>query len=274
MVGCDFAVLSGLFMQPILVTERLAQSACEFSICTCVTRMDEYDEMKASFERRGFDSSNAEFLFVDNSQGNTFDLYQAINLFIRASRGQFIIICHQDVLLTHDGVDELRRCLLELEQLDPSWAVAGNAGVTKRGVTAIRLTCPRQADNNTGHFPCCVSGLDENFLVLKASANLAASYDLAGFHLYGTDLPLIASVLGYQTYVINFHLTHKSLGNSEDTGPWSFKNTKLKLIDKYGRAFRNRFISTPTTSLFISNNAWLSRFLNRFKRFRQFLARL
>jgi NaMN:DMB phosphoribosyltransferase len=51
--------------------------------------------------------------------------------------------------------------------------------------------------------------------LIKKQANLAVSSDLRGFHFYGADICLIASILGYNAYVIDFHLYHESTGNMD-----------------------------------------------------------
>ncbi len=58
--------------------------------------------------------------------------------------------------------------------------------------------------------PIRVGSLDENFIVVKRQANLALSHDMSGFHLYGTDLCIIADILGRTSYVVDFHLCHKA----------------------------------------------------------------
>ena len=100
--------------------------------------------------------------------------------------------------------------------------------------------------------------VDENFIVVKNSANLSLSADLSGFHLYGTDLCLIAKVLGYNSYVIDFNLIHKSNGNADA----NFFQIRKQLIKKYRRAFSPRFISTTITRFYLSGNRFSGLFIN------------
>ena len=72
---------------------------------------------------------------------------------------------------------------------------------------------------------------------------MPTSRDLHGFHLYGADLCLIADILGYSAYVVDFHLRHKSVGNKGST----FEVVRAELIEKYRRALRYRVIGTPST---------------------------
>ena len=85
-----------------------------------------------------------------------------------------------------------------------------------------------------GPFPVAVVALDENFIIVRAEANLAVSGNLAGFHLYGTEICLIAHILGYRSYVIDFHVWHKSKGHWDS----SFLKVGNDMIAKYERALR------------------------------------
>jgi hypothetical protein len=93
---------------------------------------------------------------------------------------------------------------------------------------------------------------------VRRSANLALSHDLTGFHFYGTDLCLIASILGYNAYVVDFHLRHKSGG----TGNTDFFARRTQIVQKYARAIRPRWVRTTCTHLYISGSVWRSFLLN------------
>lgn len=244
-----------------LITDFINQYSVEFSICTLVTRPEEYEEMKASFESRGFINECAEYIIADNSKKNMLNAYEAVNLFIRASKGKYIIVCHQDILLI-DDINILRERIRQISEINPSWGLLGNSGGTASNAVAVRITDPHMENATIGNLPCKVVSLDENFILLKASANLAVSNNLSGFHLYGTDLCMIASVLGYDAYIVDFHLKHKSAGNVKDRGEWSFEKTKARFIDKYQQIFYPRFIRTPCTSFFITPWSLLTKIMN------------
>src|SRR5262249_7681880 len=78
---------------------RWQEERVRYSICTLVTRPDLYAEMIQSFRSYGFDEPDCEFLYLDNTRGNSFDAYSGNNMFLNVARGQFIILCHQDILL-------------------------------------------------------------------------------------------------------------------------------------------------------------------------------
>ena len=229
--------------------ERLTRDSknLQYSICTLVTQNDEYAEMVASFQNSGFDS-DCEFLYIDNSKYNEFDAFEAYNLFLKQARGDFIVLCHQDVLLLKDDREALTARLRELETVAPDWAVASNAGGTGFGRRLARISDPHGQDQRRGPFPCRVTAVDENFIVVRGIAQLSLSRDLNGFHLYGADLCIIADVLGWTAWVIDFHLRHKSGGTVGD----ALHRSRAALVAKYRRAFRTRWITTPCTQFLLS----------------------
>jgi hypothetical protein len=239
--------------------ELLAQRTIDFSICTMVTNREQYEEMLSSFARNGFHAPNCEYLHVDNSRQNQLDGYAAMNVFLRAARGRYVIICHQDVVLMEDGYAELSARLAELERIDTRWGLAGNAGgkyLAGMDDLARSITDPHGVNQRFGPLPHRVTALDENFLVVKANANLAASSDLAGFHCYAMDLAIIADVLGFRSYVIDFHLHHKSAGKVADRrslrpGEVHYENARAALKSKYAERFAPRWVSSPTTEVLL-----------------------
>ena len=184
--------------------------ALQFTIATIVNDLAQYEEMLASFAEGGF-IDNCEFIGVDNRNGNQFDGYSGIRLLLAQARGRYVIVCHQDVRLINDNRATLEARLHDLEKVDPFWALAGNAGGTEDDL-AIRISDPHGEDQRRGELPSRVSSLDENFILVKAEAMIAPSADLRGFHLYGTDLCLQASMRGHTAYVIDFHLRHLGRG--------------------------------------------------------------
>ena len=146
-----------------------------------------------------------------------------------------------------------------MTNLDPLWAILGNAGYQDSNQKAIRISDPYGINVSKGSFPAKVKSLDENFLVIRRDANLSISNDLHGFHFYGVDLCLIADMLGYNAYVIDFHLFHKSGGTCNE----SFFAAKSRLITKYQRVLQTKFVRTTCTSLFLSSCKLLNAICNK-----------
>ena len=229
--------------RPVKVDTALASSstaAPRFSVATLVTDPSQYQALRESFVSHGFEPDVAEFLFIDNTGPEQTDAYHGLNALIHAARGQYVILCHQDVRLLVDDRAALEARLMDLDQRDPDWALAGNAGGLAPGQLALRITDPHGANQNTGNLPQRVMSLDENFIVLKRSARVGCSADLSGFHFYGADLCLNADMGGYSAWVIDFHLMHLSGG----TKSRSFHDAEEQFRAKWSRALRPRWMQT------------------------------
>ena len=146
-----------------------------FSICTLVTRHPEYRAMVESFIHRGFSAENAEFLYLDNAGGHRWDAFRGIRRFLSLARGNYIIICHQDIRLLGDDVAVLRERLSALDALDADWVLAGNAGATEDGSLVARISDPHGDDQLRGPLPARVVSLDENFIIIRRDAMVSVS---------------------------------------------------------------------------------------------------
>ena len=193
--------------QPIEISQ-VKSDEIRYSICTFVTRRSQYSEMVESYVSHGFSYDDCEFLYIDNSETNRYEAYAGINKFLTTAKGLYIIICHQDVRLLQDDRKKLDSVIEELDRLDPNWGVCGNGGGVHPGRFALRVTDPHGDNQFTERLPIRVSGLDENFLIVRRDANLAVSRDLRGFHLYGAELCIVAHFQGFTSYVVDFHLHH------------------------------------------------------------------
>jgi hypothetical protein len=238
-----------------------------FTIATLVSDGAQYEEMLRSFEDGGF-TRDCEYLALDNRAGNDFEAYGGIRLVLARARGRHVIVCHQDVRLIKDGRRELLARLEELELRDPLWALAGNAGGTGRGI-AKRISDPHGEDQHAGDLPERALSLDENFIVINRSSMIAPSADLAGFHLYGTDLCLQARMRGHGAYVINYHLRHLGRG----TIGRDYYHCLEALEDKYARVLQPGSIQTTCLAPTISASSWRLA-LARFRRLRKKLKKL
>ena len=244
----------------------------KYSICTLLTEKDQYASALSSFRDAGFIEPECEFLYIDNTTANKYDAYAGVNQFLQKARGDYIILCHQDLVLHADNRTKLDRIIDEVSLLDNDWALLGNAGGTVPGQQAYHLTEYTGDDKHylrRGRFPARAYSLDENFIVVRKSANLSISHDLEGFHLYGTDLCMIAGMLGYSAYVVDFHLWHlggasiKPPVTSGGHGTSTFDRAKHNLISKYRRVYSPRFIQTTCTIFYVSSSRLKNFLYNR-----------
>lgn len=212
-----------------------------FTIGTLVNDDAQYEAMRASFAERGFVGDDVEFIAVRGASS----AYAGLNGVLQAARGELVILCHQDVRLIGAGRGELETRLRELEGVDPNWALAGNAGGAAAGRLAVRISDPHGENRTTGELPARVMSLDENFIVVRKETGVAFSRDIGGFHLYGADICLVADILGWSAWVIDFHLKHLSPGNKDA----SFTEAEDRFRNKWTRALRPRWMQTPCTLL-------------------------
>lgn len=227
-----------------------------FSICTLMTRPDQYAQMLRSYRAAGF-GDDCEYLCIDNSGGNVHDAFSGYNAFLVEARGAYVILTHQDIELCFDDRAVLEARLRELDAHDPAWGACGNAGGIAVGRLALRLTDPHGDDQRRGDLPQRVFSLDENFIVARRSANLCLSSDLSGYHMYGPDLCMMADVKGDRCYVIDFHVRHLSGGTLDS----SFVTSADAFGRKYAHAFRSGWVQTTVTAVFLSGTGvmrWLA----------------
>lgn len=221
-----------------------------FSICTLVSDKAEYNEMINSFLHAGFTTDICEYLYIDNTITNAFEAYAGLNRFLRTAKGRYIILCHQDILLDDHKVATLDNIITEMDQIDDRWGILGNAGGLNIKYRVMNITQGTGKQYMEKGLPAKTMTVDENFILVKNEANLALSSDLEGFHLYGADMCFIAEALGYNAYIIDFNITHKSSGNADQ----SFYKLKHDLLRKYRKAFKGRFVSTTITRFYLSGN--------------------
>lgn len=231
-----------------------------FSICTLVANQAEYELLLLSAKNAGFTNDNSEFIYIDNTQTNKFDAFDGLNQFLNKAKGKYVILVHQDVEFKFDNSEILKDRIEQMNKLDSKWAILGNAGYSDKNINRqfTRITDPGHTNQQDGPFPAKVSCIDENIMIVKNDLNLMISKNIGHFHLYGADLCLQAARQGYSTYVIDFHILHKSGGFPNK----SFYDTKERFIMQYNNALKIRFFRTPCTVLFLSNSKILNTIMN------------
>lgn len=225
-----------------------------FCICTIVNDEAEYDLMKQSFETAGF-TGDCQYLIADNTAVNNFDAYAAVRRFLQQSDALYTIIVHQDVRC-EDSRHILDQCLQSLNEKDPSWAICGNAGAADYKKIFYHLNIAGNERKSRG-LPKRVYSLDENLLIIKTETLLSVSANIRSFHFYGTDICIVADMLGYTSFVIPFMVKHLSKGNLDD-----MELKKPAFIKAYGYKLRRRFIQTTCTNFYLGKSQNQNEFLN------------
>lgn len=247
-----------MMIEDLAANQLIPERVVLFSVCTLVTNWEEYKTMVDSYKKASFSDEICEFLYINNTQGNQYDAYTGLNQLMAKASGQYIILSHQDTEAIYDDAEQLQRCIREINQIDPRWAVLANAGSADIKRLYKRISHPHDTWN-TGPFPQRVNAVDENFILLKKAAHLSFSPDLTGFHFYGTDICLVAEQKEFTCYVIDFHLLHKSTGTLNE----SFFTARRAFIKKYSRNLSARYIRTTCTIMFISKNPFLNFLMNQ-----------
>jgi hypothetical protein len=234
-------------IEPRYVTEG-ATAELSFSVCTLVASDAKYERMLASFARLGFDASNTEFIALDNRDANRFEGYGALRAVFPACRGEYVLFTHDDIELVDEGAEDLLDVLRDLEERDPLWTVAGNAGWSagRPEWLALHLSDPHGTHRIEGG-PVEVQSLDENFLVLPRQRMTFPSLDLEGYHLFGTDLCLQGRAAGGRAYVVPFFLHHHS-GGSDSA---AFRRGLDGFSTKYARLSLPSRIRAPATHVYL-----------------------
>lgn len=209
----------------------------KFTIGAVVNDLDLYQGMLHSFLDAGFDEG-CDYAIASNIEENKHDMFSGGNFILSKAKQDYVILVHQDVRASFDTRADLEAKIEELNELDPNWAVAGNAGTNIDNLWFVRITDPYGKDCKQGTFPTRVTMLDGNFLLIKRNSLVAFSNDLTGFHYYGWDLCLNADIRGYSSYVIDWHLKHLGSGNVNQ----EFYDCKQRFEDKWNAAFRDRTI--------------------------------
>ncbi|MFN3273901.1 MAG: hypothetical protein ACK41U_04465 [Paracoccus sp. (in: a-proteobacteria)] len=219
-----------------------ADSDVLFTFVTLVAKQDRYDRLLASAEASGFTPENSQFLALDNRGANRFDGFDAIRRALCEARGRYVVFSHDDVEFITDGAAQLEARLDELEQHDPLWLLAGNAGGLGDQIVARHLVDPHDSDTRVDG-PVLVESLDENFFVMRRDRPVLNSCDLTGFHFYAADLCRMAEIMGGRSYVIPFLLRHHSPGGIDA----SFAPNRTRFEQKYRRYFPGRKLQLTVT---------------------------
>lgn len=174
--------------------------------------------MRGSFEAGGFLPPDVEYRVVDNTASNWMDAYQAYDHFRETTGARYLMLVHQDVVLKSATCSVLLEKISELDSLDPSWAMAGNAGKHDNwldGPICLEDSSGLHYDRSYT-YPAQVFSLDENFLIFNLRNDFQRQNVGSGFHFYGTILSLSADVAGLRSYVIDFQLKHLSKGTIDE----------------------------------------------------------
>jgi len=210
-----------------------------------------YAEMRASFEASGFVPPLVAYEVLRDEKD---DPFRAITRLGQLDVDLAVLV-HQDVRCDQGhGIDDL---IAAVGGLDPSWAVAGNAGVVADGTQIRNLVDPWGA-TFAGDLPRRVLTLDENLLVLRPARRPRCSAPLSGFHLYAADVCLNAERDGSTAWVVDFRVAHLSAGDREG---WSDAADRFSAVWSADR-LRPTYVPTTVWPIGLARPSLLRRALN------------
>lgn len=208
-----------------------------------------YEQMRRSFVDAGF--SPDAFVRLTDSRD---DPYRAITRIGRESTARYPILCAQAVLADHGaGREELLAAVQWLDAVDPSWVVAGDAGVTRDGVV-VGSAGDRPNRCTSGHH--LVMTLEDSFLVFNGRHLPRCSDALSGRYLFGSDVCLNARSDGGSAYVIEFPLARPGT-SGEDRG--AYASARDRFVKVWSEQLAFAYVLTPSDALFISRFRTLRR---------------
>jgi len=116
-----------------------------------------------------------------------------------------------------------------------NWCVLGIFGISKDNVYAGHLyTNGLQKELGKNHSPVEAVAIDETLFVVNKKTGVRFDDDFPYLYLYGNDLLLAASGIGYKNYVICNFLVHNSLTRLRD------HNNSLRSIEYFRRKWKNK----------------------------------
>jgi len=136
----------------------------------------------------------------------------AYNDGIKKAKNDVLILLHQDVYLPYRWDKLLASIIEKLDSRQVNWGVLGAYGVDRiGGQHGYVYTNGLKRVLGKNNKPEEVQSLDELLLVVRKSSGIFFDYNLPHFHLYGTDICMIAQKMGYRAFSISNFCIHNSL---------------------------------------------------------------
>jgi hypothetical protein len=136
----------------------------------------------------------------------------AYNSAIEEAEHDSVIFVHQDVYLPDTWFADLNRCLVLLEATGTNWGVLGCYGFRKGSEDGLGRVYTRGLGWHGQQIsrPEPVETLDEIILIIRKSSGLRFDPRLPHFHLYGTDICLMARARGMVSYAFQGYCVHNT----------------------------------------------------------------
>lgn len=189
-----------------------------------------------------------EMINIDNSE-NSFSIFEAYNLGIEKSSGEFLCFMHDDILIHTNGWGNTVTNIFENEKNAALLGVAGakikssmpsgwwNVPKELKEINIIQHKENQKTEKWDFGFKSGtiseVAAIDGVFMVLRKNAGLSFNTALKGFHNYDLNISIVCKMKGFKILVTNqILLEHFSNGNIND----SWYESTLKLHEIYKKA--------------------------------------
>jgi hypothetical protein len=165
----------------------------------------------------------------------------AYNAALDKTPAEVIVFLHQDVYLPTGWVECIRRRIVEVNEIDPNWAVLGLCGVAPNNTFVGHVWCGAAGHELGAEFvgPKPVESVDELLIVIRRKAGLRFDENLPGFHLFGTDIAQTALLQHQGVYVVDAPVVH----NTREVG--SLRGAYLRSYRYMAKKWRNK-LPIPT----------------------------
>lgn len=205
----------------------------DFSIITLVHNLDDYKDFLDSLKTQ-IGKFSVEIIGIPNFYNQFTSSYKALNTAADTANGNFLIYCHDDIVVKEDWLNSIATNIESLNRQAINWGVLGSAGITLEDKSAFFLIDEEgnelwKTDSSIQHDKPYyeVKSLDEMCLITDRNKNIRFSdNDLSGFHFYGINLCLVAKSRGMNNYAINSYIHHKSDGYKNISTTESFNMYK------------------------------------------------
>lgn len=136
----------------------------------------------------------------------------AYNSAIEQAVNDVIVFVHQDVYFPDHWFAGLERSIRDLDKQGIDWGVLGCFGNrldSQSGIGAV-YTTGRGVHGKLIGVSEAVETLDEIVLVVRKSSGLRFDSDLPSYHLYGTDICMMARSMGLTNFVVPGFCVHNT----------------------------------------------------------------
>lgn len=134
----------------------------------------------------------------------------AANRGLDATSADVVVFVHQDVYLPPGWEQVLRARIVEVEAVDPDWALLGASGMSLEN----RVSGPVWTSSLgavVGFVPLApvpAQSFDEMLIVLRRASGLRFDPDQPGWHIYGADIVTQARAAGKGAYLVSLPCVH------------------------------------------------------------------